>query len=133
MGAGVQIVEEGSLRVNDAGYEVSLRLNWYRSLPLSCVERILFSLDGQAVESASVKLEVNGHIFSLAEMPELVEEYWFVQDAARLLVEQPGAIALGETHRIQVEYALRFPYIAIGPGRFLTNVSKYNGIQTVVA
>jgi hypothetical protein len=130
MGNQVKLVQDDSLRAVEDGYEVQVRLNWYRSLPVSCVETVQLSLDGEPVSPEQISFEINQHRFTLTEMPEQVEEFWFVQDSAVLHVNAPGKVAAGETHTIQAEIALRFPYIMIGPGRFLTTPTSYSTTQT---
>jgi len=120
MGASVQIVEDNSLQTTKDGYVIGLRLNWYRSLPVSCIEKVALTLDGQPVEPAALRLEVNGKQFSIDAMEDAVEEFWFVQDTAWLRVLQPGRVSAGEAHTVEAEVALRFPYIMIGQGKFLT-------------
>ncbi len=132
MGNQVKLIQDDSLRVREDGYEVRVRLNWYRSLPVSCVETVRLSLDGQPVPPERIRFEINQHQFTLDEMAEQVEEFWFVQDSAVLHVKAPGKVAAGETHSVQAEIALRFPYIMIGPGRFLTNTTTYSTTQTAL-
>jgi len=129
MGAAVRIVEDDSLQATPDGYEFRVRLNWYRSLPLSSVEKIELSLDGQPVDPGLVRFAINNHQYRLDELADIVEEFWFVQDSAKVIVQQPGKVAHGETHLLDVAIALRFPYIMIGPGRFLVNISKYSATQ----
>jgi hypothetical protein len=122
--AAVPLVEDNSLCVIETGYEVQMRLPWYRSLPLSCIENIRLTLDGQPIDPTLLRFGVNDRQFKLTELDDVVEEYWFVQDSAHLIVLQPGKVASGESHKVEVELTLRFPYIPIGPGKFLTNVNK---------
>lgn len=130
MGSAVKIIQEDSLRVVEDGYEIQVRLNWYRSLPISCVETLRLSLDGEAVQPDQILFEVNDHQYRLDELVEKVEEFWFVQDSVVLRVQQPGKVAVGESHMVEAEIALRFPYIQIGPDRFLTNISTCSETQT---
>ncbi len=125
----IQAVEENSLRVTEAGYEIQLRIKWYRALPLSCIENFRLALDGQPVDPSAMRFGINGHQFRIDELRDLVEEFWFVLDSAILSVNQPGAVKHGESHQIDCEFGLRFPYIPIGPGKFLTQISKYSGSQ----
>lgn len=125
----VKLIEDNSLRATDRGYQVQLRLNWYRSLPVSCVERVHLAVDGQTIDPEAILFGVNGHQYRLDELAGLVEEFWFVQDSAQLIVQQPGKVQPGESHSINLELALRFPYIPIGPGRFLTNTNKQTTTQ----
>ena len=129
MGSGVKIVQNDSLRVVEGGYEVQVRENWYRSLPLSSVEKVTLALDGKPVEPGKIRFGINGHEYRLEELAEQVEEFWFIQDSAMLHVLQPGAIAKGETHTIEAEITLRFPYIPVGPAKFLTIPTKCTTTQ----
>lgn len=130
MGASLQLIENNSLRAREDGYEILVRLNWYRSLPLSCVDSLHMSLDGEPVPAEQILFEINEHQYRLDELPERTEEFWFVQDSARLHVVQPGKVKAGETHQVEAEIAMRFPYIAIGPGKFLTTPTRCTLTQT---
>jgi hypothetical protein len=121
MGAQVKLIREDSLR--------AVRLNWYRSLPLSSVDIISVKLDGEAVCSDQIMFEINGHQYSQAELLDHYEEFWFVQDFAVLHVRQPGKVNSGEKHTLEAEISLRFPYMQIGPGKFLTNVTQFKSTQ----
>ena len=125
----VRVVEDNSLRVTETGCEIKLRLKWYRSLPLSSIERLQLSLNGQPVDPRLIRLGVNGHQYQLEQLADLVEEFWFIQDSAILSVSQPGMVKQGESHKVDVELALRFPYIPTGPGKFLTRVNRYSDTQ----
>lgn len=118
------LIEDYSLQVLDVGYKVSLRLPWYRSLPLSCIENVHLSLNGQPVEADSLRISVADQEYRLSELEDKVEQFWFVQDSAHLIVLQPGRVKQGETYQLEVELRLRFPYIPIGPGKFLVNTNK---------
>ncbi len=123
MGANLRLIDPDGFAATDDGFRLSIRLNWYRSLAISCLETLKVSLDGQPIAPEAVRLELNGKVLSLAEAEDAVEEYWFVQDSLGIRVAGAGQVKTGESHEVAVEYALRFPYIAIGPGRFLVNVS----------
>ncbi len=127
----VHLVEDDSLKATPEGCELKLRLKWYRSLPVSCIENLHLALDGKAVDPDGIRFGVNGHQFRLEELADKVEEFWFVQDAAILSVNRPSKWKAGETHKIDLEFAVRAPYIPIGPGVFLTNVHNYSAEQVV--
>jgi hypothetical protein len=129
MGSSLPTVEENSLRATADGYEVRIRLSWYRSLPVSCIEKLRLALDGQWVEPDAIRFVVNSHEHRLDDLATLVEEYWFVQDPAILRVRQPDRVAAGETHTIETEIAVRFPYIRIGSGGFLVNTNTCTSTQ----
>ena len=123
MGSSVQLIEDNSLMVLHDGFMVGVRLNWYRSLPVSSVETVNLSVDGEKIPPDQITFEINDHHYRLEELEDLVEEFWFVQDSARLYVHQPGRIAVGESHTVHAKIALRYPYISIGPGKFLTKAT----------
>jgi len=128
----VRIVEDNSLCVTENGFEIRLRLKWYRSLPLSCIEKLHLSLDGKPVEPSVLRFGINGHQYRLEELKDLIEEFWFIQDSAILSANLPGIVRPGKTYGIEVELAMRYPYIPIGPGKFLTHVNKYTGSMAAV-
>jgi hypothetical protein len=130
MGAQVELIRQNSLRVTDDGFSFDVRLNWYRSLPLSSVDILSVKVDGEPVPSDKVYFVVNNHQYTQAELYEKIEELWFVQDFAGVRVRQPGKIRQGESHTIEAEISLRFPYMQIGPGKFLTNVTRCISAQT---
>lgn len=127
--ASVSFIVPDSFKATEEGYEIRLRLQWYRSLPLSCIDIVQVSLDGQPVDLADVRLGLNNRMYSPAEMPEMLEEFWFVLDPAHLCVLQPGAVKRGETHTIAVELTARYPYISIGPDKYLTGVNQASVTQ----
>ena len=128
--ASVKFIEDHSLCANETGFEFKVRLNWYRSLPLSCVEKVGVQLDGKPVEPQSIRFCVNDKEYGLEQLADTVEEFWFVQDAAVVKVDLPGQVRMGEEHTIEVEIILRAPYIKVGPDRFLTMPTRFTSLQT---
>jgi hypothetical protein len=125
----VRLIEDKSLRATRDGYELGVRLSWYRSLPLSCVEKVRLTLDGQLIDAEAIRFGINGHEYRLDELPKLADEYWFVLDPAVLRVRAPGKVATGEKHTLGAEIAFRAPYIKIGPGKFLVRTDYYTSTQ----
>jgi Domain of unknown function (DUF6379) len=125
----LNIIEDNSLRATQDGYQLEARLNWYRSLPLSCVERIELSLDGQPVPPDAIRFGINGHEYRLEELAAHADEFWFVLDSALLGVRDPGRVKAGESHKLELQLAVRAPYILVGPGKFLTPAWQYATTQ----
>ena len=115
-----RLIEENSLLAAEDGFEVSMRLNWYRSLPYSCLEKLSVAIDGESIETEKLHLKINDQLYQLDQLGDLVEELWFVQDPATVFVHYPGKITPGKDYEIELELAMRAPYIPIGPDRFLT-------------
>lgn len=88
------------------GAEFRIRSPWYRSLPLSCID-VELGLDGVGIEPERITFGVNGQAYALLELRELIDEFWFVLDPARLRVckVEPGA------YEVSVRLGLRVPYL----------------------
>lgn len=104
------LLNDRGLRAGPQGLELDIRLPWYRSLPLSVVEVVSLSIDGEPVAPERIRFEVNDKSFRLAELPDQIEEFWFVLDRAVLRV--PGVeAAAGSSHRVEMQLNLYPPYI----------------------
>jgi hypothetical protein len=123
-----RVIEDGSLRGDASGYSFDLRIPWYRSLPLSCVEGLEVSLDGEAAEEIAIAFD--DRTYSLDELPPLYDEWWQVTDAARVAVPRAGGLADGP-HELDVTLSLRIPYIVEGGGRRL--VMRERCVKTLTA
>jgi hypothetical protein len=100
---------EGPLHRTAEGYEVLVRFDWYRALPLSGVS-ISLTVDGITVPADQIRFHVNERDYALDELPEIYDEFWFVLDAARLRVTPPDPLPPGE-HEVDVNVGLRIPYL----------------------
>jgi hypothetical protein len=105
------LVESAAL--TDDALELSVRLNWYRSLPLSCVEQLEVRLDGAAVEP--VTLEVDGVRCAVADLAAADDRWWHVLDSARVRVPLGGAPDAGP-HEVTVILGSRIPYLVSPDG-----------------
>jgi hypothetical protein len=86
-----------------------VRLPWYRSLPLSCIERIEVEIDGRSIPAETIVLRTNGHVHRVAELPQLHEVEWFVLDALDLDLDTAEELASGK-HRMALGMQMRIPY-----------------------
>ena len=100
----------GPFRRTGDGYEVPLRFDWYRSLPLSCIASLTLTVDGEAVPAEDINFHVNDRDYALDELAELYDEFWFVLNPARIRVRTDEPLAPGE-HDVAVELAMRIPYL----------------------
>jgi len=95
-----------------------VRVPWYRSLPLSCLEALEVSVDGQPVDG--VTLQVNGHSYTPSEWVTKADEFWFVQDTAFVPVPAAG---LGDQAQVAVRAAWRIPYLILGDRAMVRTVT----------
>jgi len=111
------LIEDGSLRSDDSGFDFAVRLNWYRALPLSSIG-LSVRVDGEDVGSGSITFAVDGDRYRLDELPQRHDRMWFIADSADVRVERPGGLAPGP-HELSVTIASRIPYIPIRPPNVL--------------
>ena len=70
----------------DDGYVLDVGLNYYRGTPLSAVERLELTVDGERVDDDRILVEINGKFLRLAQVPLAFTEYWGVKTPIRLHV-----------------------------------------------
>jgi uncharacterized protein DUF6379 len=103
-----QVIADGSLQSEADGFRFDLRMPWYRALPLSSVEGLEVTIDGEAVPSDALQLTYGEETYRLADLPPLYDDWWFVADP--IVVHAPRLIESRE-HELDVTIALRIPYI----------------------
>jgi uncharacterized protein DUF6379 len=117
------MLDDDALRADEGGFEVDVHLNWYRSLPLSSVNTVELTIDGERIEREEIAFVVNGHEYPLDELAEHRDEMWFVLDPATLRVQRP-LVRAGEAAEVTIRLGNRIPYILLGPGQALEYVSE---------
>lgn len=96
------------------GLRLAVRLNWYRALPLSCLERLEIELDGERLDPGRITLDVGGRSFALAELAEQDETWWRVPEACRVSIALEPAARAGIS-TVELVLGTRIPYL-VGPG-----------------
>jgi hypothetical protein len=105
---------------------LDVRLNWYRSLPLSCVEAIDLTIDGDPVPSDRLRLRLDGFEDTAAALPGPADAWWRVLESAELVAEAPR-LAPGP-HEVELALTLRIPYYGPLPdGGFVTITDRARG------
>ena len=106
-----RVLEESSLSEDHESISFNIRIPWYRSLPLSCVEGLDVTIDGAAVAEDDVRIAFNGTTYALDELPPLYDDWWQVTDPARVTVPRADGARAAGSHEVDVTLALRIPYI----------------------
>jgi hypothetical protein len=114
------IIEPDSLTVNEGRARMSVRMPWYRALPLSSVADVRWSVDGREVRKDSITWTVDGETYRLADLPPRHDRWWYVLDSA--VIEGDLDIGSGN-HRVEVTLALYIPYITTDHGVLLIEES----------
>lgn len=110
-----RLIEDDSLTVTTRGVSVSLRLPWYRALPLSCIAGATLAVDGRDVDPVTLRLTVDGTARALGELPPRYDTWWYVLDSA--ILSAPGArLAVPGPeagHEVSVSLTLIIPYLPV--------------------
>jgi hypothetical protein len=110
-----QVLRADSLTATPDGLDIAVYSHWYRALPLPSLAEVDLTVDGEAIDPATLAITVNGHRYPLTELIERGDEYWFTTDP--VVVRTPVDTAPGRQHRIQLLLGLSIPYILTGPDR----------------
>jgi hypothetical protein len=112
------VIVPGSLRNTAKGFELGIRLPYYRGQWLSIVEDIAVTVDGQRHPRDAVRFSVRGRTFTLDEMQTATAERWEFGEVAVLQV-LAAPLAAGE-HEVTVAEQLRISYLPWVPTTICT-------------
>jgi len=104
-------VRPDGLSVQDGSLTLAVHVPWYRSLPVSCLERLDVRLDGAPVAVRSVA--VGGFAGSVHQAADS-DEWWDLRDALEVSLE--ATAEAGERRAVEVDVAVRIPYMQQAPG-----------------
>ncbi|WP_433364618.1 C-glycoside deglycosidase beta subunit domain-containing protein [Actinoplanes sp. CA-142083] len=114
------IIEPETFKIHGDRVRMSVRMPWYRALPLSSVADVRWTVDGRSVPRESITWTVDGETCRLDELPPRHDKWWYVLDSA--VIEGDLAAASG-THEVAVTLALYIPYITTDHGVLLIEES----------
>ncbi|RDB02943.1 C-glycoside deglycosidase beta subunit domain-containing protein [Runella aurantiaca] len=95
---------------NEKGFEIGVRLPYYRGVSLSMVEEIEVSLDGETLPQNAVNITVNDKTYNLEQRENETNDRWEMGDIATLSIETPDDLPEGE-HTIGLKINLRIGYM----------------------
>lgn len=96
------------------GFNVLLRIPYYRGISLSLVDDIQVKVDGEDIPRENLRFTTRaGYTFTLSEMETVTKYRWEYGEKAKLTVLKDGGLAPGK-HKIQVTVYLRISYMPKG-------------------
>jgi hypothetical protein len=105
------MVRPGALSASDGRMAVAVHLPWYRSLPISCLESVRVTVDGVPAHVRSVGVDgFTGPVEGAASS----DATWDLRDALEVVLDAGGRP--GDVHAVEVDLAVRIPYIQQAPG-----------------
>ena len=115
------LFSDTDVRRHPEGISVSVQLPWYRSLWLSAVDDVAATVNGVEITKESLRFELQGKSYSIAELPEQWETLWFVADRPDVVIDLGRTPDAGERLTIEVVLTMRLLYMQIAPQRYVTN------------
>jgi len=94
------------------GYCVNLKINYYRGLPLCCIDEITLEVDGEKVDPENMLLQHNGREYAYLDIFRddfPTDFYWLFGEKLRVVVKKEGGIEQGR-HRVKVTLGTRRSY-----------------------
>ncbi len=110
------IVEAGKT----TGYQVGIRIPYYRGLGISMIEDITLKIDDQPIPKEDIVVNLHGHHYHLKEMESEPDDRWEFGEIGLATVRHAGGLSKGK-HQVNVSVQLRISYM---PVPSLTHCSK---------
>jgi Domain of unknown function (DUF6379) len=110
------VVRDNALHATADGFALDVRSHWYRTLPLTSLAVLDLAVDGEKVPEDDMTIVVNGKTFTVPQLADGYDEWWYVLDPFELRVHKPG-FDPRQPHHVEFELGLSIPYILVGPGR----------------
>jgi hypothetical protein len=94
------------------GFQVGARVPYYRGLGVSMIEDIQLSVDGEAIPSDQLLIELHGNHYTLKEMESEQDDRWEFGEIGNIKVKRQGGLSSGE-HKIDMLFNLRISYMPV--------------------
>ncbi len=94
------------------GYCVNIRINYYRGLPLSCIDSIALDVDGESVDPKQMTIQTGDREYPYTDILKdffPTDVYWQFGDDLRIVVNKDGGIEQGR-HRVKLTLGTRRSY-----------------------
>ncbi len=117
VGEAFKNVEEGG---KITGYQLGLRLPYYRGVVLSLVGNTELTVDGERVPVEAMTVTLRGKTFPFGAFEDEPVAKWEFGDVGVVTVAKPGGLKPGE-HKVEVRQHMKISYV---PGGFWGSDAK---------
>jgi sugar phosphate isomerase/epimerase len=93
------------------GVEIYARSSYYRGIPLCLVGTIEVTIDGVKYDTGKISFEIDGEVFTYAQMATVTAFYWNYGHLATIIVDIPGGLDETKKHEVYFKYGLRTYYL----------------------
>lgn len=107
------MIIEDSLRPTDDGFEIGIRITYYRGLVLSMINEIEATVDGERIDRDDIRFVLRGTAYTHEQMETEADVRWEFGEIATLSVRHPRGLTTGP-HTIGVVQNLRVIYMPGG-------------------
>jgi hypothetical protein len=112
------IVGEAFKNVEEAGkvtgFQVGIRLPYYRGVVLSLVGEMVLTVDGEKMDLEQMTVTLNDKTYPLAQLKNEPVDKWEFGDIGVVTVSKPGGLKPGE-HKVELRQHMKISYV---PGGF---------------
>jgi hypothetical protein len=109
------VLIDSEISIQDDKAKIDIGLPWFRNLPFSSILDVSLELDGTIITANEIKLCVQGKYWQIAELAQITEQSWFLQD--RTTLEFPAPANLGESSDCTVNLLMLIPNMFMGPDK----------------
>jgi hypothetical protein len=110
VGEAFRNVEEGGATT---GFQLGLRLPYYRGVVLSLVGETTLMVDGELVPPERMTVTVGGRTFPMTELENEPVAKWEFGEVGIVTVDKPGGLAAGD-HAVELRQHLKISYVPVG-------------------
>lgn len=103
------VVQDGKI----TGFQLGLRLCYYRGIVLSLIGDIALKVDGEEFPHAAMTVTVGGKTFPLSDLENQPVAKWEFGEVGILTVRMPGGLKPGE-HTVNLREHLKISYVPMG-------------------
>lgn len=96
------------------GFQIGIKITYYRGLFLSMVEALDVTVDGVTYTGDDLIFSVKGQSWPFNELEEVTDVRWDFGEVAMLTVQKPGGLSAGE-HEVSIRQGLRISYLPFSP------------------
>jgi hypothetical protein len=101
-----------------AGFQLLVKTAYYRGVPLSLVEGIDVTVDGESFDRSQIRFKLGECSYSLDDIESISNVHWPWLEPATVLVNKPGGLKPG-VHDVEVAVKLRISYMPFNPVAYL--------------
>ena len=101
------MIVEDSLRRTDGGFELDIRIPYYRGIGLSMIEALEVTVDGEEVPREAIRFALRGQEFTHDELERDADTRWDFGEIATLRVDrelEPGEHTIAQATQLRISY-----------------------------